>query len=245
MRLSPLCMAIQREQPEIVDFLLEFGANTEEIVDASLRTTPLCLAAGAGNLHAARALIITGASINGADGIFGTTPLIRVCHWHDTSAADAIVDLLISNGADINLCRPLYRSDNETHTALTAACSRSSAKSEAIERLLQHSADVNLGCPTPLEELLRGRQGVNTARLLLNAGAKVDLLSEDCIAMLRGIGECALDRRYLGWPWKFCREPEEKLQLLEIFSAAGSREVIEISSGEESSSDGLPSDDEP
>lgn len=242
---SPLHVAARLGHTEIVRFLLDARANVDESFGPTHKT-PLCSALAESQRSVARVLIERGASLDGIEGKFGTTPLLSASapSADDRNNHDDMIYLLISNGANVNLCRPRYRPDEETRTALTEVCSRSYASTQVIGRLLQHGADINLGCPTPLEQALQGEQGVETARLLLRAGANVDLLSRDCTEMLRGLADGVFDKKYLGWPWKFCREASEKVQLLGDFTAVDSIEVIEISSGEESPSDALSSDEE-
>lgn len=234
----PLDWAAERGDTQIINFLLDSGASVDGEEKRTQRT-PLCSAASFGKLPAARVLIQRGASVNGVGGNFGTTPLMCACYFEeedDIWPAKFMIDLLISKGADVDICRPDSPSAKVARTALTEACS-GYAIIEIIEQFLLHGADPNLGSPTPLEIALSGGHGAATVRLLLKAGAKVNLVSRRCMENLRGIVDGSLDKGRIGRPWGSYYEPTRKLQLLHQYISHGSDEVIEISSGEDTLSD--------
>lgn len=203
---TPLDAAAMQGQPEIIEFLLDVGADIDKGAGERL-ASPLCFAAERGHLRAARTLIERGASVNGIGGNFGTTPLMSACS-SICKSVQSMIDLLISNGADVNICRSQHPTSNIRRTALTEACSEAIGV-ETIERLLHHGAHVNLGSPPPLEILLRRReQNISAMRLLLKAGANACMVSET----LRGIFDRALGKSLLEWRWQ---DPEEELQVLE------------------------------
>lgn len=227
----PLDLASYFDQVEIIDFLLDSGANIDESRDWNHRT-PLCSAAVKGNVRAARTLLERGASVNGIDSNFGATPLMYVCYLGSFSRP--MIDLLIAEGTDVNLCRPRHESGNATCTALTEACSNASpyCTTGVVRELLRHGSKVNLGSPPPLEHAIKSRQGADTVRLLLKAGADVKLVSEACISLLRGIVDGSRDKEEALKVSDGYKESEEKLKVLEHYIATGSGEVLEKSSVE-------------
>lgn len=227
---SPLSVAASSEygQDEIIDFLLDSGANVDGIPCERFNDTPLCKAARFGKLKAARKLIERGASVNGIIAAFGTTPLTSAVL--STSCTVSMIDLLIANGADVNMCRPKHQSSIKRCTALTEACLGFSGV-EIIERLLHHGVNVNLGSPPPLENALESKQSVDVTRLLLKAGANVGLVSKNCIETLRSIAGGALDLDTIREPWYRCKEPSKKLEVLEEYMSRTSGKSMKESSG--------------
>ncbi len=123
--LSALILACALRNVELVDVLIESGANVNY---RALRSdlTPLVTAASGGSLEIAERLLIHGADANLMTSALGATPLM--------AAADsrAMVDLLISNGADV------HRTDMRGWTALYYAIS--DGRLEKMKSLLTHGA---------------------------------------------------------------------------------------------------------
>ncbi|KAL3108703.1 hypothetical protein niasHT_017618 [Heterodera trifolii] len=131
---SALWSAFFRQHIDIVDLLLEKGADPNEPVvgrenDINTNMTPLYLAVFNANLPLCRVLVDRGANIDlGTD--FATTPLMIACKRSQME----IVSFLIENGADINL------QNGDGKTALMTACSRGNV--DIVRLLLSHGANV-------------------------------------------------------------------------------------------------------
>jgi uncharacterized protein len=69
---------------------------------ARQRWTPLMYAAASGSLDAARQLLMAGANPNAQDGL-GRSPLIIVLQESPRSTRPALIELLISNGASVDV----------------------------------------------------------------------------------------------------------------------------------------------
>ena len=94
---TPLGFAVFFSQPEIVNALLEAGADVNLPSRESMKVTPLASAAAAKQTEIARVLLAHGANVN-ARGASGHIPL------HEASANGNVdlVKLLIDSGADVN-----------------------------------------------------------------------------------------------------------------------------------------------
>jgi uncharacterized protein len=94
---TPLGFAVFFNQPDIVNALLESGADVNLPSRESMKVTPLASAAAANQTEIARVLIARGANVN-AKAASGHIPL------HEASANGNLdlVKLLIDNGADVN-----------------------------------------------------------------------------------------------------------------------------------------------
>ncbi len=157
-----LFLAIMTERQDIIDLLLDAGANinckTEE-------HTPLSLVVCTGDLKLMQHLIDRGADVNGSTE--GYTPLIAAAK----EGCEEGVRFLLSHGADANAGTAKY-------TPLTAAAE--GAQKDILRILLEAGANVNAGTinenHTPLTAAARTgfTEGV---RLLIDAGADVNLPS--------------------------------------------------------------------
>ena len=140
--------------------------------DSSGRTA--LLAATQGNhIEVARLLIAAGSDVNAKDGIRDSPYLLAGARGHLE-----ILRLTLANGADL---KSLNRFGG---TALIPACERGYV--ETVRELLATSIDVDhvndLGWTALLETAILGDGGprhVEIARLLIAAGAKVDLADRD------------------------------------------------------------------
>ncbi|KAL3118634.1 hypothetical protein niasHT_001029 [Heterodera trifolii] len=131
---SALWSAFFRQHIEIVDLLLEKGADPNEPMvgqenNINTNITPLFLAVRHANLPLCRVLVERGANVDlGSD--FATTPLMIACKRSQME----IVSFLIENGADTNL------QNGDGETALMAACYRGNV--DIVRMLLSHGANV-------------------------------------------------------------------------------------------------------
>ncbi|KAL3109031.1 hypothetical protein niasHT_012593 [Heterodera trifolii] len=131
---SALWTAFLREHIDIVDLLLEKGADPNEPVVGQVNgintnITPLFIAVHNANLPMCRMLVARGANVDlGTD--FAITPLMQACKRHQME----IVSFLIENGADINL------QNGDGATALMSTCYRGNV--DIARLLLSHGANV-------------------------------------------------------------------------------------------------------
>ena len=154
---TPLSLAIKTERRELLDLLLDAGANINRNTG---KNTPLCLAARANDLELMQHLIDRGADVNGATEEY--TPLIAAAK----EGFEESVRFLLAHGADVNLATQRY-------TPLAAGAWVRNDRFVPIARvLLEAGADVNrvAGNYTPLIDAAEAEltEGV---RLLLEAGA--------------------------------------------------------------------------
>jgi ankyrin repeat protein len=131
---TPLCIASNTGNEEIVELLLSSGANPSIQCSAG---TPLHIASSLGHLSIVRTLLKTCETsiINSIGGHFGT-PLQAACYRGHTE----IARLLLHSGADANVSAGRYTS------ALHAAAGGLSAHAqiETVQLLLDYGADVNI-----------------------------------------------------------------------------------------------------
>ena len=114
---TPLHTAADKDQTEVVRFLIEHGAEINARTDAG--DTPLHWAAFDDKVNAAKLLLAEGAEINPKDKD-GNTPL----HWAAARGNVEMTELLIAHGADLKTktrfgCTPL-RGAYDYHQAATA-----------------------------------------------------------------------------------------------------------------------------
>lgn len=123
-----LLCALRSHKPEIVNELLERGADVDEDLGGQgTAFTPLMYAALTGDLDMAKLLIEKGAEVNRVsdDGIFALD-------WAAEKGHTEVMQLLIDHGADLDL----HGGDNRT--ALYSAGSR-----EALEILVRNAQEIN------------------------------------------------------------------------------------------------------
>ena len=92
---TPLYMAASEGKKDVVDYLIEEGANVNTKRDDG--DNPLMAAARKGNLEIVTALVEHGADVSQADN-FGRTPLMMAAQ----SGSKETVDFILGKGADIN-----------------------------------------------------------------------------------------------------------------------------------------------
>jgi ankyrin repeat protein len=156
---TPIGRAIQLRSSEMVQYLVEHGARIES---ATLR-----LAARQGDVRIMQYLLRQGFKVAyGDDERLGTLLYCAIaCNQIQ------MVKLLVQSGADVD-----ETSGSFAETPLIKACSE--RKWEIANWLLQNGADPNIGSKHnafPLNYAAR-LGGLETARLLLKAGAKVEFV---------------------------------------------------------------------
>ncbi len=196
---TPLHVACYNNQPEMIEFLLRSGANTEA-TDESLETplhqvskqgnaaeillargankearnkdlaTPLICAAQFGKINVIRALLAQGADIN-AQNSRGTTALMMATSMDTDRTPEYIhiVHLLLSCGAQINM------RDQKGRTALNNLAQYNCYDAFA-QILIEHGADINLADNdnrSPLNTAA-GNYCVKILRVLLQRNAQVN-----------------------------------------------------------------------
>lgn len=97
-KIYPLCEAVIHNDAELFHKLIESGIDIDG-VDYN-HITALCYASDRGNVPMAKMLLDNGANIEFRDS-YGNTPLLIACSKFITNG-DAMINLLISYGADIN-----------------------------------------------------------------------------------------------------------------------------------------------
>ena len=151
---TALSKAVQRRHLAIVHRLLEARADLR-------LASPLYAAAGGGNLELVNLLLEAGAPVNDETG----SPLFAAA----ASGRLDVVKRLLEEGADVT------RAEGALHRA--AMRGSTDVVSLLIERGMNVNADTGSGNTTPLHGAVLG-QSLETARLLLDAGADVDAKSE-------------------------------------------------------------------
>ncbi|KAG5892950.1 hypothetical protein JTB14_015001 [Gonioctena quinquepunctata] len=126
--------AVSNNNLEVVQMLVESGAMLNARDDQA--HTPLMLACSRKNLAIARYLIAHGSDVNATSHIDGKTALhICVQDVREARSVHQLVELLVSNGADMNA--PSYQGNVLFYSIILE--NRSAAFA-----LVQHGADVNL-----------------------------------------------------------------------------------------------------
>ena len=168
--LTPLDWAIEDNHTEIADLLRKHGAKTGEELKAELPKLEieqsLLQAIKAGNIEAVKQHLEAGTDVNASDNL-GRTALHKASGWQGQRE---IVELLISNGADVNA----KRSDGAIPLHYAVYYNRM----ENAEILLSNGADLNAkdgdqNGATPLHEAAwRSRKEI--VDLLISKGADVN-----------------------------------------------------------------------
>lgn len=108
---SPLIMAVQKNELDLVKLLLKYGADPNQLVDDE---TPLMWAVKSyyPNLEIIKALLQSGANINKRNSK-GRNAYFYVEEKNHHSSKDAIVAFLLENGIDVNNPKDLTLTDKE------------------------------------------------------------------------------------------------------------------------------------
>lgn len=146
--MTPLRLAVDKDNVEAVKLLLDAGANTEVFWNGM---TPLMEASQEGYTAVVRLLLEVGANPNFTN-ISGNTPLMAAAHYGKVD----VIELLLSHGANINA------QNSHGFTPLHAAVNTN--RSPAVRILLENGAD----------QTLRNKQGQTALELAESLSAHED-----------------------------------------------------------------------
>lgn len=163
---TPLLAAVRENQREMVEFLLDRGADIEAA--SSPYVTALSLAAEEGHVELCKLLVKRGAKLTGKPGTI--TPLAAA-----VSSGPELLEFLIAQGADAS------GKAGEGHLPLLLASWKNPA---CVEVLLRHGAKPD--DPDILAEALEAGEA-KSVRLLLEAGTRLN--ADDPAPMLRDAGD--------------------------------------------------------
>jgi uncharacterized protein len=153
---TPLLLACTNGSAPVVEALLSAGANPNAAAEG--RETPLMVASWTGNADVVRRLLSAGSDVNAKEGSRQQTALM----WAVSERHADVVRLLVQRGADVH-----------ARTAVNAPNRRPGMRASG-------AAAAGL---TPL--LFAARIGdVESARILLDAGARVDDLADEGLTAL-------------------------------------------------------------
>lgn len=164
----PLCFACKNENRELVQILVEAGADINIVDDEQLGMTPLIMACQRGNAEIVRLLLDSGANIN-LSCEFGFTPLTNACVYEQIE----IVRLLVERGADVNL--PSLEGENPLSVAIES-------DNLQIVQILLDAPTINinqidgLDQPHLIKAVLVGSDEI--IEMLINSGANVNIANE-------------------------------------------------------------------
>ena len=172
---TPLHLAVHDEQPDVVNLLLERGADMEIL--SSRGQTALYMASSLGSAEVVRLLIDHGADVNAECADYEDGKEVQWTPLHAAAYKDHpdIALLLLEHGANTEI------RSSQNQTALYVASSRGLA--EVVRLLINRGANVDAKCDgweefgyvmwTPLDVAsYHGRQEI--ARVLLEHGADVN-----------------------------------------------------------------------
>ena len=161
---TPLQLAAMNGSASMIDKLLKAGAEANAALTPS-GDTALMMAARTGTPEAITVLLEAGANVNAKESWGGTTALI----WAASEQHTAAVKLLLDHGADVNA-----RSN-----FVAAANGRGfEGRTPAAPKAEQKVEEFASGWLTPL--MFAAREGdLESARLLVNAGANVNAIAGD------------------------------------------------------------------
>lgn len=171
--LTPLMTALRFDEEPIVRILLNAGASTDQrscsgLSDFSGQPTPLIFAASAGLATGVRLLLERGASVHEIDAA-GKTALMHAARSSDLQT----MTLLLNAGSPVNA----QSSAGESALMLAA---RFRYHEEAVSLILKSGAAVDLVDHANWTALMHSTVdgGIETMRLLLEAGSPVDTQSD-------------------------------------------------------------------
>ncbi len=193
---NALLLAADNSNTELIQLLLKAGANANS-ANAD-NETALHLVARSGNVAAAQLLLKAGAKVDARENFGSQTPLM----WAVARRQPAMVDLLVSKGADIN-ARSAIRDYQRVATAESRSkqldrggltplmyAARENCR-ECVETLIKHKVDVNLPDPSGASPLVIAMINGNwdIARRIVEAGADVnqwDMFGQSPLAVAIG-----------------------------------------------------------
>ena len=161
---TPLQLAAMNGSASMIDKLLKAGAEANAALTPS-GDTALMMAARTGTPEAITVLLEAGSNVNAKESWGGTTALM----WAASEQHTAAVKLLLDHGADVNA-----RSN-----FVAAANGRGfEGRTPAVPKAEQKVEEFASGWLTPL--MFAAREGdLESARLLVNAGANVNAIAGD------------------------------------------------------------------
>lgn len=170
---TPLLVAVSREQPKVVTFLLDNKADTE-VRDKRNDQTPLMEATGLGNVQILEMLLRHGADVNARnlgqkqiDPGAGNTAL----HYAAELGFKTVAETLINHGATVNA----QNAHGKTPLQLTAE----KGFKAVAELLLSHQADVQIKDSEGVTALQTAVRAGNRAIVELLLANKADVNSTD------------------------------------------------------------------
>lgn len=174
---SPLLVATNLGRTSVVAYLLEKGAEVDQITKNGDKRTPLHIAVRRNDSEMVKLLLANGASINWQDSQ-GQTPLDYAIS-HTSAENKTVLGSLLNNRSSIDATsywksRLLYRAVREGRAALA-------------EVLLDHGAPVDARDPkncTPLHYAAKGGETA-VAEILLDHGALVNARNDDNMTPLQ------------------------------------------------------------
>lgn len=186
LKITPLALASENGNAAVVEKLLRLGADPEAASESGV--TPLMRAARTGSVSAVRALLAHEANVNAKENDRGQTALMwAVAHEHPE-----VVGALIEHGADVHA---RTRTRHRMVMLDRGPIRNNSQVTGFVKTAREIGTKVELGGSTAL--LFAAQVGdVNSARLLLAAGAKVNEAGSDgnsplVVAAFAGHGELA------------------------------------------------------
>ncbi|KAL7824032.1 hypothetical protein V8C26DRAFT_384656 [Trichoderma gracile] len=170
-----LCRASQKGHKEIVQMLLDHGADVDAITDTG---TALLAASGKGYTEIVQMLLDHGADVSAIAGEYGTALLAASSQGHTET-----IQVLLSHGADVNAIAGDYG------TALIVASNRGCT--EAVQVLLDHGADVSAiaGLYGTALQAASYSGSIDTVRMLLDHGADVSAIAGEYGTALKRASE--------------------------------------------------------
>lgn len=176
----PLCFACKNQNIELIQILLDSGADINIVDYEQLGTTPLIIACQQGNTDIVRLLLDSGANIN-LDCELGFTPLTNACAYEQIE----IVRLLVERGADVNL--PCLEGENPLSVSIEC-------ENIEIIKILLKAPTININQIDDLDEphlikaVLVGSNEI--IEMLINSGANVNIANETNITpLMAGVEE--------------------------------------------------------
>jgi ankyrin repeat protein len=160
---SPLVTAIERNNYEVVDFLIRNGANVNR--EHQRKQRPLHYAVSADDIRILRRLIEAGAAVNVSDEL-GYTPLHRAAKNKEG------IELLLSNGANVNAVT------SRGQTPLMLAVNNPTCPNEIAQSLIARRPNINATDPSGQTALIIAAKSTSRPEIitiLLNAGANAKL----------------------------------------------------------------------
>jgi ankyrin repeat protein len=164
---TPLCIAARHGNEELVQLLIDSGADLNRGSGHGKEETPLLAAASSGCERVVEILIEAGARVN--QDVWN-----EILHVAADVGDRGVVELSIRHGADLNCARG--SEDNGTVLHAAAAMNHAELVALLLERGVSPDPVDDKG-DTPLFRALRGR-GLEAARVLIKNGAEIERVNE-------------------------------------------------------------------